>query len=110
MPQQKFAKTARSSKQREASLKKKKIAEAKEKLQLQTNAAGSPDALIRGHKHVRMCGEDQACFDKEQDRKTNNEPAIVPIREQQGFQHVKVRHNIHTSPIQSGTGVLKNQF
>jgi len=65
MPQQKFAKTARTTKHREASLKKKKIAEAKEKLQLQTNAEGSPMALTGGHKHIKLCGEDQACFDKE---------------------------------------------
>ena len=82
MPQQKFAKTARTSKHREAFLKKKKLAEAKEKLQLQTNAAGSPEALIRDHKqHIKLCGEDQACFEKEQERKINNQPAIVPIRD-----------------------------
>jgi len=56
MPQQKFAKTARSIKKREASIKKKKLNEEREKLRL-LSEENSPSRAQR-KKHPTVCEDD----------------------------------------------------
>ena len=99
MPHHKFAKTARSTKAREISLKKKKFMEAKAKLNLQMGDA-SPQNIAKwmaeAKKHEIKCDDDELCQEKAQRGNHLLPPVKTPKQ--------------RDPAIQSGNVVLKNQF